>query len=147
MQIVPNKLYLAISAAFFIAYNANESQPVSGSAIIEYSGLNKRALEPVLQKLSNARLIISLKGAKGGYYMPDPGQTSLRDVADIFINAPTTEKMSFAGYDNILGQYLVDAHNQWLDSLAQQTFKKLCDQANKSGKLKLIREPVLNFTI
>ncbi len=147
MQFTPNKLYLAMNAAFFIAYNGSEECPVPGSAIVEYSNLNKRALEPVLQKLSSAGLIVSIKGARGGYYMTRPEHTSLRDIAEIFIEQTVPQKHEFEGYGAILDTKIENSYTAWLNSLSDTAFSRLCLEAKKSGQISAVSTPVLNFSI
>tara|TARA_R110001592_G_scaffold27763_26_gene102951 strand:- start:9174 stop:9617 length:444 start_codon:yes stop_codon:yes gene_type:complete len=147
MQILPNKLYLAMNAAMFIAYNGNEDTPVSGSAIVDYCNLNKRALEPVLQRLSSEGLIVSVKGAKGGYYMPNPETITLREIVEAFVSRVVPDKHEFAGYDTILNEKLENCYDGWLDSLSDVSFKRLCRKARTAGNLDPINAPVLNFAI
>lgn len=147
MQFIQNKLYLAMNAAFFIAYNGREECPVPGSAIVEYSNLNKRALEPVLQKLSSAGLIVSIKGARGGYYMTRPEHTSLRDIAEIFIEQTVPQKHEFEGYGAILDTKIENSYTAWLNSLSDTAFSRLCLEAKKSGQISAVSTPVLNFSI
>ncbi len=147
MQFIPNKLYLAMNAAFFIAYNGSEEQPVPGSAIVDYSNLNKRALEPVLQKLSSSGFIISIKGARGGYYMTQPEKTTLRDVAEAFIEEPVPQKHEFAGYCDFLDEKILESYDAWLQSLSGTSFKILCFNAKRSGQVPKVSSPILNFSI
>lgn len=147
MQFLSNKLYLAMNAALFIAYNGNETNPVPGSEIVDYCGLNKRALEPVLQKLSGAGLIVSTKGSKGGYHMPKPEKTTLKDVAEIFIENLTPEKHDFAGYNAVLMPSIEGSYNKWLEYLSALTFAELCKKAKDEDTLNLIKPQVLNFAI
>ncbi len=147
MQMISNRVYLAMNAAFFIAYNGNDDLPVAGSAIVEYSNLNKRALEPVLQRLSGADIIVSVKGAKGGYYMAHPEKTTLRDVVEAFIEGIVPEKHEFLGYDIVLDEVLTEGYNTWLENLGQTTFKDLCTKARNSGKIPVQENPILNFAI
>ncbi len=147
MQFLPNKLYLAMSAALFIAYNGDEDAPVAGSAIVDYCNLNKRALEPVLQRLSSSGMVVSIKGAKGGYYMPNPEYTTLRDVAEAFVTQVSPDKHNIAGYGDILDEKLERCYEGWLDSLSDVTFKRLCTKARNSGEIPSIQTPVLNYSI
>lgn len=147
MQMIPNKLYLAMNAVMFIAYNGSEENPVPGNVIVEYSNLNKRALEPIMQKLSSAGIVVSIKGAKGGYYMSNPDETTFRDVAEAFIARVTPEKHDFAGYDEFIDKKLIQCYESWLDSLSDTTITKLCNKAKSTGTLVGTKEPVLNFSI
>lgn len=135
-----------MNAALFIAYNGDENRPVPGSAIVEYCGLHKRALEPVLQKISNAEFIISVKGAKGGYYMPRPEKVSLADIARLFIEDIIPPKHDFSAYGDILEEDLLKSFQAWLDQLSKAPFSKLCDKA-KDNDISTLSKPVLNFSI
>ncbi len=146
MQLLPNKLYLAMNASFFIAYNGNEETPISGAAIVEYFNLNKRALEPVLQRLSGAEVVISMKGARGGYYMPDPKNTTLRDIVNTFIETVTPDKFENTAYDNILNDGIALGYHAWLEKLDGITFQDLCDTAHDQD-IPLLEGSVLNFSI
>ncbi len=147
MQFVSNKLYLALNAALFIAYNGDEESPVAGSEIVEYCGLNKRALEPVLQKLSGAGLIVSTKGSKGGYHMPKPDKISLKDIAETFTSNITPKKHDFSGYHDVLIPAVQDGYKEWLKSLSGVTFAMLCADAREKGTLNKIKSPILNYAI
>ena len=147
MQMIPNKLYLAMNAAMFIAYNGSEDAPIPGNEIVDYSNLNKRALEPVLQKLSNAGIIVSIKGARGGYFMPRPESKTLSDVASAFIENVIPEKHEFLGYDELINTTLKKSHQNWLKSLSEVSFARLCNDARKSGYVPEFKEPVLYFSI
>ena len=147
MQLLSNKLYLAMNAAMFIAYNGNEDTPVSGNAIVDYCHLNKRSLEPVLQRLSGEGIIVSVKGAKGGYYMPQPENTTLREIVEAFVDSVVPNKHEFAGYNDILDEKLENCYGGWLDSLSDISFKRLCHKARNSGHLNPINTPILNFAI
>lgn len=147
MQFISNKVYLAMNAALFIAYNGDEDSPVAGSEIVEYCGLNKRALEPVLQKISGAGLVVSTKGAKGGYHMPSPDKVTLRDITEIFIENIIPEKHDFSGYNDVLSPSIQKSYEQWLSALESVTIEKLCKNAREQGTLNTIKAPVLNFAI
>lgn len=136
-----------MNAAMFIAYNGTEDAPVSGSAIVEHCNLNKRALEPVLQRLSSADIIVSVKGAKGGYYMQHPERTTLGDVAQAFVTRIVSDKHDFAGYDDLIDDALDMCYESWLDSLSDVSFKHLCRRAKQSGQIMPVQTPVLNFAI
>ena len=136
-----------MNAAMFIAYNGSKDDPVCGNEIVDYSNLNKRALEPVLQKLANAGIVVSIKGARGGYYMPRPEETSLKDVVKAFIECVVPEKHQFSGYDMLINKSLGKNYLLWLDGLADTSFKELCDDARDAGCIKQSEESVLYFSI
>ncbi len=147
MQMIPNKLYLAMNAALFIAYNGSENAPVSGGAIVEYCNLNKRALEPILQRLAVEDIVVSVKGSKGGYYMSQPENVTLRDVAEAFIRDVVPQKHEFAGYNKVLDQKLELCFDGWLDSLSDISFKRLCRKTKTIGHVSPMNDFELTYTI
>lgn len=147
MQFLSNKLYLALNAALFIAYNGDEDSPVAGSEIVEYCGLNKRALEPVLQKLSGAGLVVSTKGSKGGYHMPKPEKVTLKNIVEAFTETLTPSKHDFAGYHDVLMPSIQTGYDAWRASLSKISFADLCQEAREKGTLNTIKAPILNFAI
>jgi Rrf2 family protein len=60
------KLLLAIEAVLDIAYNAG-GQPVQSREITERQGIPQRYLEPVLQQLVRAGILVGVRGPRGGY--------------------------------------------------------------------------------
>lgn len=124
-----------MNAALFIAYNGSEDLPVSGGEIVEYCNLNKRALEPILQRLAAENIVISVKGSKGGYYMPQSEDITLRDVAEAFIRDVVPQKHEFSGYNEILDQKLELCFDGWLDSLSDISFKRLCHKAKTISRI------------
>jgi len=147
MQLLPNKLYLAMNAAMFIAYNGDVDNPVSGVAIVDYCGLNRRALEPVLQRLAGEGIIISIKGAKGGYYMPNQDIVTLRDIAEAFIDKAFPDRPEFSGYNSLLDKELEGSYSLWLESLSKSSFDQLCDRARDIDNLEPIADTVLHYDI
>ncbi len=147
MQFLPNKLYLAMNAAMFIAYNGDVDNPVSGGSIVDYCGLNKRALEPVLQRLSGAGIIISIKGAKGGYYMPSQDVVTLADIVKAFVERIVPDRPEFSGYNSLLDKELESSYSLWLENLSTTNFKQLCNRAHDAGGIEPITEPILNYDI
>lgn len=146
MQLLPNKLYLAINAALFIAYNGNEERPVAGVDIVEYFDLSRRALEPVLQTLSAAKIVTSMKGARGGYFMLRPQDMTVGDVMRAFVTSASPRKFADNAYNALLDKKLQSTYQDWLSDLSQITFQTLCDQARASD-IPRAETPVLNFAI
>lgn len=147
MQLIPNKLYLAMNAAMFIAYNATKDRPVPGSEIANYSNLNKRALEPILQKLTQAEIIASVKGAHGGYYMPRADKVTLCDIVRAFIEEVAPANKQFHGYEDAINDVVQAGYLSMLDALEQKNFQEICGNARKSGLIAHVSDSVLNYAI
>lgn len=147
MSFISRKLFDAMRAVFAIAYNGRKNNPVSGAAIVAHFNLGERALEPVLQKLSRAGIVESVKGAHGGYYIPRPESVTLRDVMECFIESVVPEKNLYEGYANIVQDTLEACYReQFVKGLEAVTLEDLCRRARETG-LPVIQEPVLDFSV
>ena len=68
MLIPCKKLFYAVEAVLYIAYNAT-SQPVSSREIAGQQGLPPRYLEQIMQKLVHGGVLRGVRGPKGGYVL------------------------------------------------------------------------------
>jgi Rrf2 family protein len=66
MSNLPRRVLLALAALIDIAHHAR-TEPVSLRAFAERNGLAPRQLEATMQRLSRARIVVSMRGASGGY--------------------------------------------------------------------------------
>lgn len=146
MNLLPPRLYTAMNAALFIAYNGRKERPVSGTSIVEFCGLKERALEPVLQKLSNAGIIVSVKGARGGYYVADLDNVTLRDIVECFVSSPVPKDSEFGGFSQILEDRLVSSYSEWLEVLEETSLRHLCNRALVS-QVPTYDAPPLDFVV
>jgi len=60
-------LFHGIEAMLDIAYHGRDGKLVRSAEITERAGIDRRALEPVLQKLVIEGLLTSIRGPNGGY--------------------------------------------------------------------------------
>ena len=68
MLLPSKKLFYAVEAVLFIAYNA-KTGPISGRDIAEKQSLPPRYLEPMMQKLVHAGILRGVRGPQGGYVL------------------------------------------------------------------------------
>ncbi len=64
----PRKLFYAIEAVLYIAYNA-VSEPVSSKEIAEKQNMPPRYLEQMMQKLVRVGILRGVRGPNGGYLL------------------------------------------------------------------------------
>ncbi len=146
MQALPNKAYMALGAALFIAFHGGKDTPIAGIAIAEHYGLKKRALEPTLQILGSKGILDSIRGQGGGYYMPAPENVSVADVVSCFLDDKNPCEKAFSEFETSIKNALKPGLNDWLSSMSAISIADLCEQSKQSGVTKM-GEAVLDFAI
>ena len=122
------KIYYALEAVLYIAYNAKLS-PVSVSAVAEAQGKPTRYLEPVLQRLVRAGILKSVRGPTGGYMLGrERRNITLADICKIATTATLPACETQLG-EKVLKPALLSAMMQWQTSLGNVTLAGLCDEA------------------
>lgn len=148
MELLPNRLKVAMNVALFIAYNGRADRPVPNTEIVGYfPHLKERSLEPVLQKLSSAGIITSIKGSKGGYYVEDPENTTLKDIFECFIGSAMEDEGHFGSYERILDEQVEDWYQRGLGMLSVVSLKYLCNEARKQYIPTLETPQPLDFVV
>jgi Rrf2 family protein len=139
----------AVAIMLDVAFHAGRTEAVSAADIAERLGQARRGIEPVLQGLSRAGLLDSLRGPKGGYRLGRPPR-DLR-LAEIVATALDEDG---AGAETPAGR-LQAAVVQPLwgemealcrDHLARLTVADLIKRAAAAGVKRPVVEP-LNFVI
>jgi Rrf2 family protein len=82
--------------------------PLSTTAISAEKDIPEKFLETILQELTRARLLVSNRGAKGGFRLNRaPSDISLRDIIELmegtiapFQNSKQLQKLASAGQDD-----------------------------------------------
>lgn len=83
MLIRRDKALTAISVMLDVAFHGGRSATVSAADIADRLGLARRGMEPLLQSLSRAGLLESVRGPRGGYRLGKPRrEIRLLDIAE-----------------------------------------------------------------
>lgn len=137
-----------MKVAYFIAYNGRPDRPVPNTEIVDnIEGLKERSLEPILQKLANAGIITSIKGSKGGYYVEDPENTTLKDIMDCYLDCASEEEGQFGAFGRILDDQLEDWYERSRSILSVVSLKYLCNEARKAYIPTIEAPPPLDFVV
>jgi Rrf2 family iron-sulfur cluster assembly transcriptional regulator len=139
----------AVAIMLDVAFHAGRTEAVSAADIAERLGQARRGIEPVLQGLSRAGLLDSIRGPKGGYRLGRPAR-DLR-LAEIVSTALDDDA---AGGEAPAGRLQAAVvHPLWgelealcRDHLAQLTIADLIKRAAAAGVKRPTVEP-LNFVI
>lgn len=147
----PRKLIFAIEAVLDIAYNAG-GEPVQSSDITRRQGISRRYLEPVLQQLVRAGLLVGVRGPRGGYRLArERRRITAGDIVRVVgtmdengEDAPP-EGTSALGLRVIYPMWAVH-QEEFMEGLDSVTLEDLCQQAAKEGVVNTNHEN-LNFNI
>ncbi len=146
----PNKLFYAMEAVLYIAYNAS-SGAISSRDIAARQGLPPRYLEGLMQKLVHAGILRGIRGPKGGYVLAkERRRISLSDICAV-LSEDSADKEAASYASTPLGKNIVlpiwkKAHNAWVSTLENVNLAQLCETAS-SKQIKKHTETKLDFTI
>ncbi|MDJ0949824.1 MAG: Rrf2 family transcriptional regulator [Alphaproteobacteria bacterium] len=130
------RLIFAIEAVLDIAYNAGGA-PVQSRDITERQGISRRYLEPVLQQLVRAGLLVGVRGPRGGYRLArERRRISLGDITRVVLAMADSEEDEGGGSE--LGRQVVrpiwdELQQDMLDRLDEISIEELCLRARKAG--------------
>ncbi len=131
----PNRLMFAIEAVLDIAYNAG-GIPVQSNDITRRQGISRRYLEPVLQQLVRAGILVGVRGPRGGYKLArERRRITLGDITRVVADMGEDDEHA-AGSE--LGRQVVrplwdEMRDDMLARLDGVTIEELCLQARKAG--------------
>ncbi|MGQ0675491.1 MAG: RrF2 family transcriptional regulator [Rhodospirillales bacterium] len=147
---LPRRTTYAIEAVLDVAYNAGGA-PVRSGEITERQGIPPRYLEPVLQQLVRAGILVGVRGPRGGYRLGrDRRRISVGDIVRVALGNDEDEA---AGKDagSALGSAAVRPLMQALEAEAMArldavTIDELCVKARAAGVESANAAP-MDFTI
>jgi len=145
MLIRKDRAMLAIAILLDIAFHGGRQATVSAADLAERLGLARRGMEPLLQTLSRAGLLESVRGPRGGYRLGRP-RRDMR-LADIVAAVSADEGEAADGPQGVLQDKVVDPLWARLEATAQgmlvgMTLDDLLRQAAAAGLRRPNAEPI-----
>ena len=125
----PRKLFFAIEAVLYIAYNA-ASEPLSSKEIAGKQGMPPRYLEQMMQKLVRTGILRGVRGPRGGYLLArEKRRITVADICTALAEDETIPSSTPLG-----NQIVVPAIRKFQESqihhLQEMTLAELYDQAS-----------------
>ncbi len=146
MLIRRDRAMTAITILLDIAFHGGRATTASAADIAERLGLARRGMEPLLQALSRAGLLESVRGPRGGYRLGRPRRDiRLADIVAVVLAEGSEEEP--AGPGGALQEAVVDRLWAELDEAAQArlaalTLDDLLRRAQDAGIRRPSAEPI-----
>jgi Rrf2 family protein len=143
------KLFYAVEAVLYIAYNAGQG-PITSRDIAERQGLPPRYLEQLMQKLVRAGLLRGVRGPHGGYVLAkERRRVTLADICAVLSDEKEEGEAGYGG--TALGAKVVQpvweaAERALYEHLKQVNLANLCEQAAQK-QIRKDSEEKLDFAI
>lgn len=140
------KLFYAVEAVLFIAYNAGNG-PISSRDIAARQDLPPRYLEQLMQKLVRAGILRGVRGPNGGYVLAkERRRISVGDICDVLMEGKEEQEAKTP-----LGQHVVQpvwqsAQKQLMQHLQGINLAELCDEALQKN-IRKANEKRMDFAI
>ncbi|MBN9561446.1 MAG: Rrf2 family transcriptional regulator [Alphaproteobacteria bacterium] len=136
----------AVSIMLDIAFHAGRSGTVSAADIAERLGLARRGMEPLLQSLSRAGLLDSVRGPRGGYRLGRP-QRDIRLAEIVAVSLTEDDEQPAHGPGGKLQSAVVDPLWADLDNglrtrLQELSLDDLLRRAAAAGLRRPAAEPI-----
>ncbi|MFZ4540776.1 MAG: RrF2 family transcriptional regulator [Rickettsiales bacterium] len=127
------KIFYAIEAVLFIAYNA-KAGPIAGNNVAAAQNLPTRYLEPIMQKLVRAGILRGVRGPAGGYVLGrERRRITLADICDTIGNTSSLPQAATGLGKKILRPVSSELIDQWHTQLANVSIATLCERAEKEN--------------
>ncbi|MGF1624303.1 MAG: RrF2 family transcriptional regulator [Alphaproteobacteria bacterium] len=134
----PRKLLCAYEAVVDIAMRSGTS-PVQSSDLTERQGIPRRYLEQVLQRLVRAKILVGVRGPRGGYRLArEQRRITLGEITRVLADIEENDGgVDFPVTSSMAQQVIVPLWERMqeviLSELDEITIADLCEQARSSG--------------
>jgi Rrf2 family iron-sulfur cluster assembly transcriptional regulator len=134
----PRKLLCAYEAVVDIAMRSGPA-PVQSADLTERQGVPRRYLEQVLQRLVRAKILVGVRGPRGGYRLArDRGRITLGEITRVLADMDDGDGVGETHAGSSMAQRVIvpmweRMHESLLNELDEITIEDLCEQAMRSG--------------
>jgi Rrf2 family transcriptional regulator, iron-sulfur cluster assembly transcription factor len=140
---------VAVAVILDVAFHSSSDVVVSANELAERTGILRRTIEPVLQALSRAGLLDSIRGPHGGYRLGRPAR--MINVSQVIALGLNSLEEAGPGLTGRLQRAVVEPLWSELDEALEAqlrgvTVETLLQRAARVGLRKPVTEP-LNFAI
>jgi len=135
----------AIAVMLDVAFHGGRTATVSATEIAERAGTARRGMEPLLQALSRAGLLESVRGPRGGYRLGRPRRDiSLADIISVSMDEePDPNEVPPSKLQEVVLDPLWGELSAVLDvKLAAITLDDLMRRAASAGLRRPLTEPI-----
>ncbi len=132
------KILFAIEAVLDIAYNSG-GQPVQSRDITRRQGIPRRYLEHALQKLVRRKILIGVRGPRGGYHLAlERRRITIGGIVRAVHDQNPDENQQAETCESELGRKVVhpvwdELQDTFMEQLDDVTIDDLCSRADKAG--------------
>ena len=135
----------AVSVMLDIAFHAGRSSTVSAATVAERLGLARRGMEPLLQALSRADLVESVRGPRGGYRLRRPPRDiRLSEIVEVALAEDEEPSHLPTGrlHEVVTAQLWKALDEGVWEQLQGHTLADLLARANAAGLRRRMTEPI-----
>lgn len=138
-----DRAMLAVAIMLDVAFHAGRAATVSAADLSGRLGLARRGMEPLLQSLSRAGLLESVRGPRGGYRLGRSRRDiSLADIVGVAGEAEVGEGPSGALQAKVIEPVWQEMDEAVSARLATTTLEDLLRRAAAAGLRRPMTEPI-----
>jgi Rrf2 family protein len=145
MLIRRDRAMVAVTVMLDVAFHGGRSATVSAGDIAERLGLARRGMEPLLQSLSRAGLLESVRGPRGGYRLGRPRRDiRLSDIVAVALaeDAETADGPSGRLQTAVVDRVWTELEDAAKAQLSALTLDDLVRRAAAAGLRRPAAEPI-----
>ncbi len=145
MLIRRDRAMVAVTIVLEVAFHAGRSNTVSAADLADRLGMARRGMEPLLQALSRAGLLESVRGPRGGYRLGRPRRDiRIADIVEIATADEETSRDAPAGHlqSGVVEPLWSELEATARAQLGKLTLEDLLARATAAGLRRPTAEPI-----